>query len=577
MVFVRGEGEGWEMGAGRKIAESGGVEFEVIGRPLLELRPKENRMDANRGGTSARRTCRRPQQQSLQLELIPATGVAGCLSPVPMPATTLLTFAGYRDPYYTEVHDDGRQKGPVLTILDERKFDRVVLFGRPHRREQFARTRQMLRELHPKLTVDAQEIEFTDSTYHPPILAELRKVLGKLRRARPDDDYAISLLSGTPEIHACWVLLAASGEFPARLLNFQRTVHDGFAGPRLLRELDWSHPLAAITPEALALLSTRRDRWDDAELQPIAGNVPRHYFVRRSLEQAVQLSRHFTPLLIQGEPGTQKQHLAALIHQLGVRKHGPLVIFNCATVPEPLFEAAIFGENGDDPTGKLRQADGGTLVLIKLQHLPASILLRLFKAADDGNYYGANANLPVKASVRFIGTTDRNLEEEVQLGRFPAETWRRLKSSMVRLPPLRERPGDIALLAREELERLNRTLPRPKRFSPGALARLESHSWPSNVSELRRVVEQAVVNTEQPVIPAEAVNVDLSVNMANVFASAAPRIREGFSLEDYLRTIKHELVRSVLRKTGGNQSQAARLLGVTPQAVSKLMKGLTAR
>jgi transcriptional regulator with GAF, ATPase, and Fis domain len=85
------------------------------------------------------------------------------------------------------------------------------------------------------------------------------------------------------------------------------------------------------------------------------------------------------------------------------------------------------------------------------------------------------------------------------------------------------------------------------------------------------------VNTEQPVIPAEAVNVDLSVNMANVFASAAPRIREGFSLEDYLRTIKHELVRSVLRKTGGNQSQAARLLGVTPQAVSKLMKGLTAR
>lgn len=496
--------------------------------------------------------------------------------PPSMPASTLLTFAGYRDPYYTDPHDDGRQKGPVLAILDERKFDRVVLISRPHRREQCARTRQVLREFHPALVVEPLEIELADSTYHPQILSALRAALVKLRRARPDDDYSISLLAGTPEIHACWVLLAASGEFPARLLNFRRPVHDGLAGPRLLRELDWSHPFAGIKPETIALLSARRDRWDDAELQSPSGIIPRHYFVRRTLEQAVQLSRHATPLLIQGEPGTQKQHLAALIHQLSARNGGPLVIVNCATVPERLFESTIFGDNGDDPTGKLRQADGGTLVLIKIQHVPASLLARLVKPADDGNYYGAHANRPVRASVRFIGTTDRNLEEEVRLGRFPAETWRRLQSSTVRLPPLRERPGDIAPLAREELDRLNRTLPRPKRFSPAALARLQSHAWPSNVSELRRVVEQAVVNAEQPVIQAEDIDLDLSVNMANLFASPAPRIREGFSLEDYLRTIKHELVRSVLRKTRGNQSQAARLLGVTPQAVSKLMKGMKA-
>ncbi len=144
----------------------------------------------------------------------------------------------------------------------------------------------------------------------------------------------------------------------------------------------------------------------------------------------------------------------------------------------------------------------------------------------------------------------------------------------VSLLPLREHPADIALLAHDELERLNRTLPRPKRFASGALAKLESHAWPSNISELRRVIEHAVVQSEQPTIQAADIALDLALNMANVFNPAAPRIREGFSLEDYLRTVKYELVRSVLRKTGNNQSEAARLLGVTPQAVSKYMLAL---
>jgi DNA-binding NtrC family response regulator len=489
-----------------------------------------------------------------------------------MPRATLLSFVSFRDPYYRESHDDGRLKGPVLTVIDERKFDRVVLFSRPHRREEVERTRAALRETHPKLKVEVVDTEIGDSTYHPRIVAALRRILTRLRHDAPEDDYVVSLLAGTPEIHASWVLLAASGEFPARLLNLRRTVHEGLAGPRVLRELDWSEPLAAIKPETLSLLSARRDRWDDAELQGTVANIPRHYFGRRSIEQAVQLGRHVTPLLITGEPGTQKQHMAALVHELGPRRAGPLVIFNCATVPENLFESVLFGDDVEDTPGKLRQADGGTLVLIKIQYVPGAVLARLVKAVDDGYLYRTGTSVPIKARVRLIATSDRDLEVEVRRGRFPAEIWRRLQSSMVRLPPLRERPGDIPLLARDELERLNRTLPRARRFSAGALAKLESHAWPSNISELRRVIEHAVVNAEGPVIEPGHIDLDLSVSLSNVFAQAAPRIREGFSLEAYLRTIKHELVRAVLRKTRGNQSQAARLLGVTPQAVSKMLK-----
>ena len=491
-----------------------------------------------------------------------------------MSRRTLVSFVGLRDPFYHDVHDDGPMKGPLLTVLDERRYDRVILLGRTHRQDQLDRTSAALRTLHPKLPVEVRMLHLSDSTYHPKILSELRRVLSQLRRDTPKDDYSISLLSGPAEIHACWVLLAASGEFPARLLNLRRTVHNGIAGPRALRELDWSEPLAAITPETLGLLAGRRERNDDSELQDPAMTVPRHYFARRTLEQAVVLSRHTAPLLITGEPGTQKHYLAALVHRLSNRNSGPLIIFNCATLPAALFESVLFGEPGEEGSGKLDQAEGGTLVLLKLQQVPGDLLVRLLKALDDGYHYDTRSRVPRRHNVRLIGTTDRDLGEEVRLNRFPADVWQRLQACLLRVPALRERPGDITLIAQDELDRRNRSLPRPRRFSASALARLGSHTWPSNVSELRRVIDQAVLNAEQPTIQAADIDLDLGVNLANVFAASAPRIRHGFSLEDYLRNVKHEIVRSALKKTGDNQSEAARLLGVTPQAVSKYAKAL---
>lgn len=492
-----------------------------------------------------------------------------------MPRKTLLTFASSLDPYYREPHDDGRQKGPVLSILAQRAFDCVVVLGRPHRHDEMERTCAAIRDLHPRVAVEVNRLEAADTTHHAELLAHLRPVLARVLREHPADAFSLSLLSCPPEIHACLVLIVAAGEFPARLINYRRTVHDGLAGPRLLRELDWSQPHARLDPEKLAQLSARRDRWDDAEQQSPGGLVPRHYFTARSVEQALVLCRHDAPLLIQGEPGTQKQLFAALLHQLGARQNGPLIIFNCATLPVPLFEAVIFGEDGPNNEGKLRQTDGGTLVLIKCQHIPSSVFERLLLAAADGHYYPhARSRTSVRLNTRLIFTTDRDLDKEVRQGNFSPVAWRKLQLNTVTLPPLREHSADIALLAHEELDRVNRTLPRPKRLSTGALAKLESHPWPSNISELRRVIEHAVVQSEQATIQAADIALDLALNMANVFSPAAPRIREGFSLEDYLRTVKYDLVRSVLRKTANNQSEAARLLGVTPQAVSKYMQAL---
>jgi len=491
-----------------------------------------------------------------------------------MSRRTLVTFVSWRDPHHHTAHDDGRTHGPVLALLAERRFDRVILLSRPHRHEHAERTRAAVHEAHPELAIEVRPVEIPDSTHHPQILVELRKVWAAIQAGAPDDDFSVSLLAGTPEIHACWLLLHVAGECRARLLNHRRSSHNGLAGPRLLREVDWEAPLATISPESLRLLSGRAAHDADPSLQDPASTVPRHFFSRRTLDQAVQLARHRTPVMISGEPGTQKHYLAALLHQIGPHYSGPLVIFNCATLPETLFDSVIFGDPGDETSGKLRAAEDGTLVLLKVQRVPGSVLLRLVKAIDDGYYYAAHSSRPTKIKVRLIGTTDVDLDDEVRRGRFPAEAWQRFQASHVWLPPLRERVADIAPLVHEELERANRGLPRPKRLSPAALSKLENHRWPANVSELQRVVEQAVLNAEAPTIQPDDIELGLGVNLANVFTPAAPRLRAGFSLGAYLRAVKQGVIRSALAKTDGNQSEAARLLGLTPQAVSKLLRAV---
>lgn len=491
-----------------------------------------------------------------------------------MSRRTLVTFVGLRDPYYHEPFDDGRQLGPVLSVLSERSFERVILLIRSFRQEQGEATRVVLEKRQPSLQVVVKTVHWSDSTYHPEILAELRRVWALLLKDAPDDDFTVSLLSGPPEVHACWVLLHTAGEVVARLINATRTVHDGLAGPRGLRELEWSQPLAKITPEALSMLTPQRERFDESDLQDPTTMVPRHFFARRTLEQSVLMSRHRSPVLICGETGTQKHYLSAMIHRLSRRQAGPLIVLNCGSIPTHLFEVVLFGESVEGGDGKLVQADGGSLVLLKLHQIPGEMLLKLFRALDDGSFYARGSRRATKMDVRLLATTDRDLEDEVRLGRFPAEIWKRLQASVLRLPPLRERKDELLALANEELERLNRSLPRPKRLSRAAVARLESHTWPSNVSEFRRVLEQAVVSAEGPVIDASDLDFDLGVNLSNLFTSLEPRMHRGFSLTSYLRNLKYELVRSALRKTGGRQSEAARLLGVTPQAVHKYSTAL---
>jgi DNA-binding NtrC family response regulator len=481
-----------------------------------------------------------------------------------MPRSSLLVFASAQDPTFIDPREDLACPGPILSALTERRFDRLVIFWRPERREQAERTAMFVAERHPRLTTELQALEMSDSHHHPEIWAKLRTAVRRVRSKSPQDDCSVLLTGDTPEIHACWVLLVLSGELAARLFNFRKGA---------LREVRWRDPSAALDPSTLALLSDHRSGLYEEAAIVQAGQASERIFTPRSMETAAQLAKTTFPVLIQSEPGTQKTLFAGMLHQLS-RRDGPLVIFNCGTVAADLAEVALFGEaeSGGRIPGKLQLAEGGTLVLMKFQKLAESVQLAILRAAEDGEITPVRAKVSERFNVRICVTTDLDLAAEVTCGRMNPEVFRRLRAGLVRLPPLRERSHDLPHIIRDEMERANRRQPRPKRLSLAAMTKLESHHWPSNLSELRRVIEQAFLNSDRSTIEPEDIEFDLSTNLDNHFTPAAPRIRRGFSIEEYLRGVKHELVQIALRKSTGNQSEAARMLGVTPQAVNKFLR-----
>ncbi len=495
------------------------------------------------------------------------------LRPPRMPRSILLAFATRLDPWGCDAGEDAPRAGPILAALTERSFDRVVILSRPPRRDCAERAALAVREAHPGTAVELEAVELSDPCHHQEVLAKLRASLKRVRARGPDDALNVLLTDDPAEVHACWVILVLAGELPARLLNFRRSASGGALAPRVLREVRWRESAPRLGLGLLAFVSDKRGELYDEAAAVQEGRTSDHLFTPRTLEAAAHLARSPLPVLIQSEPGTQKTLFAALLHQLSGRE-GQLVVFNCATVPPEFAEAALLGEAEGDGLlpGKLQLADRGTLLLIKFQKLDERLQLAVLQAAEEGEIRPVAAKIRQRVNVRIVVTTDLDLALEVTRGRFNAEVFRRLRANLVRLPPLRERHRDLPALIRSELERANRREPRPKRLSPAALAKLESHSWPSNLSELRRVIEQAFLNASGTTIGPDDIEFDLSTNIDNHFVPAAPRIRRGFSIETYLRGVKHELVQIALRKTQGNQSEAARMLGVTPQAVNKFLR-----
>ncbi len=287
-----------------------------------------------------------------------------------------------------------------------------------------------------------------------------------------------------------------------------------------------------------------------------------------ALMQAVGLAQKVaptdTPVLLSGETGTGKEIFAQAIHQAGPRNHKAFVALNCSAISHDILESELFGHRAGAFTGAMKnkpglfeEAHGGTLFLDEIGEMPSSLQAKFLRVLESGEFIPVGDTRPRRADVRLISATNRDLSEEIEQGRFRADLYYRLAVFQIQLPSLRERRGDIALLVRHFLRYFAAKLNKPVRdYSPPCLQHLEAHSWKGNIRELRNIIERAVILCSGARL--EVTDLPLELQIGNPQEAEPGMPLSAFSLAAAERV--H--IQKVLLHTGGNKTEAARLLGI---------------
>lgn len=289
------------------------------------------------------------------------------------------------------------------------------------------------------------------------------------------------------------------------------------------------------------------------------------------------------PILLLGETGTGKEMFARLVHRLSNRPVERFVAVNCAALPENLVESILFGHKRgaftgavSDKDGKFVLADGGTLFLDEFGELPLPVQAKLLRVLQDGVVEPVGAKRGQKVNARIVAATNRDLRKAIKKGDFREDLYYRLEVGRVDIPPLRDRRSDIPKIALHVLDQVNRSLRHPKRLSVEALSRLERHDWPGNVRDLENAIERSARLSRAHVLDADDLLISEPIAGRDDL-EGLPEPHEGFSMEGFIGGARKQLMLRALEIAGGNQSEAARLLGVSPQAVHKFLRSTADR
>ncbi|MEW5862757.1 MAG: sigma-54 dependent transcriptional regulator [Pseudomonadota bacterium] len=285
--------------------------------------------------------------------------------------------------------------------------------------------------------------------------------------------------------------------------------------------------------------------------------------MRRIAHMVPRVARHASAILITGESGVGKEHVAQLIHRRGARAGAPFVPVNCGALAESLLEAELFGYERGAFTGAVRShrglleaASGGTLFLDEIGDMPLPMQVKLLRVIQDHRVMRVGGTAPVPVSFKLVCATHRDLRDLVRSGRFREDLFFRINVIQLRIPPLRERPEDILWFARRFLLECAAAHEVPRfTLSAAAAAALLAYPWPGNLRELRHCIERACILSTSPVL-----------EPAVLFEDGAPPPRDegaGGSLASYLAACERRYIESVLRQSGGQVGKAAARLGIS--------------
>lgn len=316
----------------------------------------------------------------------------------------------------------------------------------------------------------------------------------------------------------------------------------------------------------------RRVKGDSALL----GASPLIDDIKRTVEQ-VAATRG--TVLITGESGTGKEVVARQIHQLSPQAQNKFVAVNCGAVTETLLESELFGHKKGAFTGALADKPGlftvandGTLFLDEIGEMPRSLQVKLLRALQEREFTPVGDTRPIKVNLRVIAATNRDLDQEVQAGRFRQDLFYRLNVVEIRMPPLRERLEDIPVLARHFIEKFTKELGRPMRpLANEACRRLMQYPWPGNVRELENIIERAIILSQNP----ERIDVeDLPQSLQKADHVSGSTGQAPLKLDDAIRQFSRAHILQVLQALSGDKKEVAKALGMSLSSLYRKMEEL---
>jgi transcriptional regulator with PAS, ATPase and Fis domain len=334
-------------------------------------------------------------------------------------------------------------------------------------------------------------------------------------------------------------------------------------------------------PRARYLIVIRPAEEDDLLLQSAIvthGLVTRSASMRRIVHLVESLNHSDATVLITGESGTGKEVIARALHAHSPHSGGPFVAVNCAALPAPLLESELFGHvKGSftgavkDRNGRCEVARGGTLFLDEVGDIPLEIQVKLLRVLQEKVFERVGESTPRKLEARIIAATNVDLKEAIRSGRFREDLYYRLRVVPIHIPPLRERPEDIGLIARHLLARIGGREGRALRLSPDTSTVLETYPWPGNVRELENTLEYAVALCRGQNIQLE----DLPLEIREwTRTPASPAVRAEFVSDEAGEESDAARIRSALDRNRWNHSRAAHELGMSRTTLWRRIKEL---